>query len=452
MEIERRLREPVDAASLALFRIGFGALMLLAVARFFAHGWIAEYFLTPTHFFKYWGFSWVKPWPGVGMYVHFAVMGLCAAGVMLGYRYRLSVIGFGLTFAYAHLIDKTNYLNHYYLVLCLCGLMACLPLHGMWSLDARRDPSSRRTSLPAWMLWTLRAQVGVVYFFGGVAKLKTDWLVSAEPLGIWLARSAELPLVGPLLADPRAALLMSWAGAAFDLSIVPLLLWRRTRPFGYVAVVVFHLLTAQLFQLGLFPYIMIFGSLLFLPPNWPRKLLGSRAALVPAGPPLAGSRFAFLLLGAYFALQLALPLRHWLYPGNVCWTEQGFRFAWNVMLMEKNGSVEFRVVEPRSGRTFHVSPLRYFTRYQAKMMAPQPDMVLEAAHLVADDFRARGVDSPAVYAEAFASLNGRRMQRLIDPQVDLARETESLANKTWILPMNSSHPSNSLSPLARSFR
>ena len=151
--LRERLLRPVDVAGLALFRIGFGALMLVAVLRFFAHGWIAEYFLQPTHFFSYWGFAWVKPWPGPFMYVHFACMGLCALGIVLGYRYRASVVGFGALFAYAHLIDKTNYLNHYYLVMCLCVLLSCLPLHAHWSLDARRP------SAPAALLHPVRSRV-----------------------------------------------------------------------------------------------------------------------------------------------------------------------------------------------------------------------------------------------------------------------------------------------------
>jgi hypothetical protein len=437
--IRRQLGQPVDAASLAVFRIGFGALMLLAVLRFFWHGWIFEDFLAPSHFFTYWGFEWVRPWPGLGMYVHFALMGACALGVALGYRYRLSVVGFGVLFAYAHLIDKTNYLNHYYLVICLCGLMACLPLHASWSLDARRDPALRRSQLPSYVLWTLRAQFALVYLFGGVAKLKPDWLLGAEPLSIWLARSCDFPVLGGLFAERAVALAMSWAGALFDLSVVPLLLWRRSRPFAYLAVVAFHLLTARLFQLGLFPYIMLFGSLLFLEPGWPRALLArlgwrARSELSAVVPGRVAS-YAWPLLAAYIALQLLLPLRHLLYPGDVCWTEQGFRFSWNVMLMEKDGSVDFRVVEPSTGRTFRVSPLAYFTRYQTKMMAPQPDMVLQAAHVIAADYRARGVVAPAVYVDAFASLNGRPMQRLIDPAVDLAQERDSLAHKPWILPM-----------------
>jgi vitamin K-dependent gamma-carboxylase len=452
MEIRARLQRPVDAAGLAAFRIAFGALLLLATLRSFWKGTIAEYFLVPTYFFKYWGFSWVRPWPGAGMYLHFGLMALCALGITLGYRYRASVLGFTLLFAYAHLIDKTNYLNHYYLVVCVGCLMACLPLAGMWSLDSRREPSVRLGAVPSWMLWLLRAQFGLVYLFGGVAKLNEDWLLRAQPLSLWLGRSSDVPVLGRLFVQPWAPHLMSWAGAAFDLSIVPLLCFRRTRPFAFGAVLVFHLLTARLFPIGLFPYFMLAGSLLFLAPSWPRALLKKRgvepAAEPSPGRPGVSPWLAFGVAG-FMALQLLLPLRHWLYPGELCWTEQGFRFSWNVMLMEKDAAVDFRVVEPHSGRVFHASPRDYFTPYQIAMMSPQPDMVLEAAQLVARDFRARGVKQPAVYADAFASLNGRPMQRLIDPHVDLAREADGLSNKTWILPM---HPTqlSSLDSLARS--
>jgi vitamin K-dependent gamma-carboxylase-like protein len=445
MATRTRLQRPVDIAGLAAFRIGFGALLLVAALRYFAHGWIAEYFLIPRHFFKYWGLDWIRPWPGNGMYAHFGLMALCGLGVMLGYRYRLSIIGYGLLFAYAHLIDKTNYLNHYYLVVCVCGLMACMPLADGWSLDAHRAPRVGRASVPSWMLWALRAQFGLVYVFGGVAKLNGDWLLRAQPLSFWLERNGDLPLLGSLLTLPATAFVMSWAGALFDLSVVPLLLWRRTRAFAFVSLVGFHLLTARLFAIGLFPYFMICGASLFFSPDWPRMLLARLGiATRPGGENSEARRDTGAhegagvgLLALYFAVQLLVPLRHWLYPGDMRWSEQGFRYSWNVMLMEKNGAVDFRVLEPSTGRQFLVSPRDYFTAYQTAMMAPQPDMVLEAARVIAADFRTRGVVEPAVYADAFASLNGRPMQRLLDPRVDLAHEVDGLANKSWILPMTS---------------
>jgi hypothetical protein len=438
MAISRRLTQPVDSASLAAFRIGFGVLLGVLALRYFVHGWIGEYFLQPRHFFTYWGLSFVRPLPGLGMYFVFGLMTVCAVGVTLGYRYRASVVGYALLFVYQHLIDKTNYLNHYYLVACVCALMACLPLARTWSLDARRGASPATDTVPAYALWALRAQFGLVYVFGGLAKLNEDWLLRAQPLGFWLERKSELWLLAGSAGQPWVAFALSWAGALFDLSIVPLLLWRRSRPLAYVAVVSFHLLTAQLFSIGIFPYLMLLGSLLFAEPDWPRRLLARVGVVVARTPQTStppGTRAALPLLGLYFAVQLALPLRHWLYPGDTRWTEQGFRYSWSVMVMEKNGAADFRVVEPSTGRTFHVAPDDYFTPYQVAMMSPQPDMVQEAARIVAEDFRARGVVNPRVFADVFASLNGRPMQRLVDPRVDLASAADGLSPQPWILPL-----------------
>jgi vitamin K-dependent gamma-carboxylase len=398
----------VDGSSLAVVRRLFGVLALIATIRFVATGCISEYYEMPSHFFAYDGFAWIKPWPHPGMYIHFGAMAVLAIAIIANRHTRIATAGFGVLFAYAHLIDKTNYLNHYYLVICLCFVLALLPT------GAR---------IPRWALWAVRAQVGLVYVFGGIAKLKYAWLFEAQPMSIWLSANG--------LDHGWMAFAASWAGMLFDLSIVPLLLWHRSRPFAYLAVVVFHVTTAMLFQLGLFPWIMIGCSLIFLPPDWPNRWLGRPAR--PSPPAARPHRAIGIALAIHFALQLLLPFRHFLYRGDVCWTEQGFRFAWHVMVMEKDGSVVLHVTDPATHRRWDVRPGDYLTRYQTKMMAPQPDMILQLAHIVADDFRARGVAEPIVTVDAFVSLNGRPRARLIDPTVDLARETSTLGNTTWIL-------------------
>jgi hypothetical protein len=317
-------------------------------------------------------------------------------------------------------------------------VLALLPTNTTWSLDARFSPHLARTHVRRWVLWALRAQIGLVYVFAGLAKLKYDWVVEAQPMTIWLSANTDFPILGPLFEHRWVAYLFSYAGIAFDLSIVPLLLWRRSCAFAYVAVVAFHLITARLFHLGMFPWIMMANSLVFLPAGWPRRLIARvrrrSAEIVPDARPLRTTRFVRGALAVYFALQLALPLRHFAYPGDMCWTEQGFRFAWHVMVMEKDGSVLFHVREPATGRRWDVAPGAYLTRYQTKMMAPQPDMILELAHIIADDFAHRGVRDPVVTVDAFVSLNGHRRARLVDPSVDLAREHDGLTNKPWILP------------------
>lgn len=433
LRLRRALGRPVDPASLRAFRGMFGALLLVSVIRFAASGWIAAQYVEPAYHFPYWGFAWVRAWPGVGMYLHFLALAGAALCLALGLRPRLAALACFALFTYAELIDRATYLNHYYLVSVLLLLLACIPIG--------------RTA-PAWALYAVRLQVGLVYFFAGVAKLRADWLLDAQPLRIWLAAHADFPVLGPLFARAEVAYVMSWAGAAFDLGAPFLLLYRRTRPFALLAVLGFHALTGALFPIGMFPWIMSSAALILLPPDWPRRLLrrlrpvpaDSSPAPVPADiSPIPAdsrplSRIGLAALALHFGVQLALPLRHHLYPGDHGWTEEGFRFAWHVMLVEKTGVVTYRVRDPASGRTFVVHPEDALTVQQARQMAFQPDMILSYAHHLAAGFAARGVPDVEVRADAFVAYNGRPSARLIDPNVDLARERDGLAAKPWILP------------------
>ena len=475
---------PVSAQSAAAFRIAFGALALAAVVRFAARGWIDDLYVAPEHHFTYAGLWWVRPWPDWGMQAHFALMGLAAAGVALGYRYRLSVAAFFLLFTYAELLDKTTYLNHYYLVSLLSLLMIFMPLHRAWSLDARRRPPAEGATVPAWVIWTLRAQLGAVYLFAGAAKLNPDWLFHAQPLRIWLSNAApDAPLIGALLRETWTAYAMSWAGAAFDLAIVGWLLWRRSRLWAYAVLAAFHVLTGLLFPaIGMFPWMMIAFALVFLPPDWPRRLLLSKPvrALLPYSrllpsfprrrksearkrlhPPLptrgedaanaAGegtaddgaqrapsplpipswrTRAAAGALALFALAQILIPLRHWAYPGNVRWNEDGYRFSWRVLLTEKHGHVRFRV--RATGEERVVLPEEYLTPLQAERMATQPDMILSTARIIARDYERKGAEAE-VRADAFVAFNGREAARLIDPDADLARIEPGLWPKRFVL-------------------
>lgn len=438
---------PVPAGSAAALRIIFGVIGLIAVIRFAANGWISELYIQPAHHFSYYGFGWVQAWPGWGMYLHFALLGLASLGVALGYRYRLSIIAFFLLFTYVELIDRTTYLNHYYLVSLLAFLMIFLPLGRAASLDARRGPKEESATIPRAALWLLRAQLGLVYVFAGLAKLNPDWLFHAQPLRIWLYNAADIPLIGTFLSEPWAAYAMSWGGAAFDLTIVGFLLWKRSRPFAYAVLVVFHLATWLLFPaIGLFPLIMMGAALIFFEPDWPLRLARwlrrqspasqpSPAAPQVAPRPLPWAVRAAVILGAAFLIvQVVLPLRHLAYPGNVRWNEEGYRFSWRVLVTEKVGLAQFRVTGAATGEERLVYPEEYLTPTQVECMAYQPDMILDTAHLIRDDFTVTGVAPPEVRADVFVSYNSRPAVRLVDPDADLARIHHGPSPKRWLLP------------------
>lgn len=439
-----RLFRPLDIASLVAFRLAFGALMLCAVGRYFAHGWIDQFFVAPRLFFPYPGLAWLAPLPHGGMYLLYALLGALALCVLLGLWYRASAALFCIGFSYAHLIDRTNYLNHYHLVTLLSLLLVFVPAHRAYSLDVWRGTAPRRATAPAWSIWILRFQLGVVYVFGAVAKLNPDWLLTAQPLRIWLGANVDTPIVGALFEQAWVAYAFSYAGLLFDLSIVPLLLWRRTRAAAYGAVVVFHLLTAWLFPIGMFPWIMMLLTPIFFAPDWPRRWRQARSApaALPAAPQWTAARVCGIAAaGLYVLLQIALPARHFAYPGDVHWTESGFRFAWQIMVMEKYGQASFRVSDPDRGDAWSADPRAVLTPLQARMMATQPDMVLSFAHYLAAEARAAGHQRVEVRADVYASLNGRPNQRLIDPDVDLAAVPEWSDRRDWVLPLQPRHTS-----------
>ncbi len=423
-----RLVEPVDGASLAAFRVLFGGLMLIATLRFWAKGWVEALYVAPSMHLTYWGFGWVAPLPEPGMTLVFAALAVASALVMIGLFYRAAIVAFFLLFTYVELIDQAVYLNHYYLVSLLALLMATMPLDRVASLDAWRRPEIAARGLPRWCVWTLRAQLGLVYFFAGVAKLQPDWLVDAQPLTGWLAARDDLPLLGPLLTLPGAAHAMSWGGALFDLSAPFALAHRATRPFAYAAVVGFHLVTGLLFQLGMFPWIMIGLTTIFFAPSWPRRWLGGPRRIDP-GARTRRPRWLAPALAAWFAVQLALPIRHHAYDGDVLFTEEGMRFAWHVMIAEKAGRLELRARE--GDREWLLDPSAELTLTQRRMMATSPDMILRYAHHVRDRYAREG-RRVEVRAECWVALNGRPSRLLIDPDADLAAEPDGLGPRRWL--------------------
>ncbi|MGC4087141.1 MAG: HTTM domain-containing protein [Polyangiaceae bacterium] len=417
-------------ASLAAFRVLFGALMSIAALRFLWRGWVDELLVAPSFHFSYPGFGFVTPGPAWAMHLYYLALALAAAALALGFWHRLSALVFLLGFSYAELIDQAIYLNHYYLVTLLAALVLLLPFGRFFSLDARRQPERRLDSVPRWVLSVMRLQVGVVYVFAGVAKLNHDWLFEAQPLRLWLPARADLPLLGPLLELPQTAYFASWFGALFDLGIVFLLLWRRTRVVAFAIVVLFHASTALLFPIGIFPWLMTISATLFFEPGWPRRLLGRLGSASPTPSPYNPTGLLRPLLAVHCALQLLLPLRQFATREPSAWSYSGFNFAWNVMVAEKAGHVSFRTRDRVSGELGSVAPESFLLRFQALAMAQDPALVRQAARFVAEQARRQGRDV-AVYADAVASLNGRPAQPLIDPDVDLTRELP----ETWIVPL-----------------
>jgi hypothetical protein len=462
-----RLFRPVDISGLVYFRVAFGLVMLAWVAKYWAAGLIDHLYIEPTFHFKYYGFEWVEPLPGDAMYAYFAFLGLCATLMAVGCFYRVAAILFALAFTYLFLIDKALYQNHYYLIVLLGWIMVLLPADRAWSVDAwwrRWEPC--RTA-PAWSLWLVRFQVGVPYFFGGVAKLNSDWL-QGHPMRTALAERSDFPFIGQFLAQEWCLWLFVYGGLLFDLLIVPALLWRRTRPVAFALAVAFHLINATVFNIGVFPWLMIAATVVFFPPDWPRRLArrvepvggwGLRSADSPVGMRSAecGMRNAecgvrnagsgsaetiqatyplvLIAVGVFVLVQLAAPLRHFFSADNPSWTEEGHYFAWHMMLRGKQCGIRYYATNPDTGKTGTVDLRPYLTTFQAARFGRDPRMVHQLARKIAADLREVGVKNVEVRTLALVSLNGRKPQPMIDPRVDLGREPVTWRRPDWIVPL-----------------
>jgi hypothetical protein len=435
-------KRPVSIAPLITFRIVFGLLMFASLLRFVWRGWVDAVYIQPKFHFTYMGFEWVQPFGSTAMYLLFATIILASLFIALGLFYRIATVVFFAGFTYVELIDVTTYLNHYYFISLVAFIMIWLPANRLYSLDVWSKRVIPNNQVPLWTIGIIRFQLFVVYFFAGLAKLNTDWLIHAEPMRTWLPGKSHLPIVGKYMYEEWVFYLFSWFGAAYDLFIAFFLLNRKTRPVAYIFVVIFHVATAIFFPgIGMFPYVMIASSLIFFSGRFHEKLLSLFPFFKKQFAGVATSLYSFpkttvlySAMALYVLLQVLIPCRFLLYPDHLFWNEEGYRFSWRVMLIEKSGAAYFTVKDRSQQQSYEVNNAAYLTPLQEKMMSTQPDMILKYAHFLAAAYKKRGVQYPSVYAEVYVALNGERSRLFIDSTVDLAAQPVSWKHYQWILP------------------
>ncbi len=436
------LEQPVDNTTLVTFRAIFGLLLMIEAGGSILTGWVTEVYVEPQYTFPHMGFGWLKPLPGGGMYLYYAVMAAAGAFVMLGAYFRSALAVFTVMWGCVYFGQTSSYNNHYYLLLLLCFLMLLTPANADFSWDAEKGRVARTSLCPRWCIGIFVAQIAIVYFYASLAKLYPDWL-AAKPVEIWMRARAHYPVLGPLYVVPWFKWLIVYGGILFDGLVVPMLLWRPTRWVAVGLSVFFHLFNSYTFRIGIFPYMGIAFCLLFFPGTplraWLRRSRVGRyfceqghGRSVYSG---GMGRLGHSVLVVFFAIQVVLPVRHFLYPGWSHWTEEGHRMSWHMMLRTKSGTVVMRVVDLATGETQRIYPSDSLSKKQARRIAGRPDMLWRYSRILRDRFEAEG-KQVAVFADSRVSLNGRPSQVFVDPQVDLSRvEWPCFTSLTWIEPL-----------------
>lgn len=342
---------------------------------------LKEYLYDSTSFnFTYPGFAWVQPLPEPWWTGIFVLMGIAALGVTLGMFFRVSAVALFLTYSYIFLSEAAKYNNHYYLMCLLAFLLMLTPADRRFSFQSwqrsRKAKDTPPTRVPFWSIFILRAQLFLVYFFGGIAKINSDWLTGVpmigkgrEVLAFWT------PTLNVPIEPIHVGLFIAWFGLFFDLSIGFLLLARRTRLFACALTAAFHIGNHFLFPIGLFPIMAFSTTLIFCEADWPVRLWNrfrrpmirrpdrgwslSGLSLFPQlgflhGWSDRGSGIAtttsrpissrpispglMIVLACFFVVQISVPFRHLLIEGDANWTEEAQDFSWRMMLRAKDAS------------------------------------------------------------------------------------------------------------------
>jgi len=442
------LSKKTSIAPLVVFRLLFGALAFYGAARFLIKGWVDELYIQPELYFGFYGFEWVKPFAENWMYLPFILMLISSAGILLGWFYRISATVFFLSFTYVELLDKTNYLNHYYFVSLVAFILIWLPANARFSLDTRFKRTTIRKVIPSYYVKILQFQLACVYVFAGIAKLNSDWLFQAEPLFTWLQSHRDMPFFGVLFSQKWTAFAFSWFGCIYDLFIVFFLLNNRTRLVSYFFVIVFHLMTGWLFPIGVFPYVMICLTLIFFSPEFHERIINRLESWFRFQPievkndaVIRSTRNLYFASIVFIIIQIIIPMRYLAYPGNLFWNEEGFRFSWRVMLMHKEGLATFYIHDPKTKGEIEIVNSTYLTKRQEEQMSTQPDMIIQYAHFLKMKFQDTTLQigttkyrvlNPSIHADVFVVLNGRPAQKMIDKSIDLSEKKYNLQHRAWL--------------------
>ena len=421
----------ISVAPLLTLRRAFAVLVLFSTTRFVWNGWVETQVLDPIWTFPFDGFEWLPRPSYAGAWVLFGGMILGGLMLLAGRTAKIGAALFFVCFTYVELLDKSNYLNHYYFVSLVAFMLIWLPT------------SSKTPHVPRLAVTSIRLLLAVVYFYAGLAKINPDWLLRAQPLAMWLPQHSSFPVLGPLFATREVAFVFSWAGAAFDLFAPFALFNDRIRPFFYPVLVMFHVLTWILFPIGVFPWVMIACTTVFFKDEWHVRTWGELpwpSWHVPVvnseSRGVIWSTSQVVLVWFFLGIQLVFPWRSLAYDGSMYWHESGYRFGWRVMLMEKAGWATYYIQNDRGEeREFPVGD--FLTPNQEKMMATQPDLILSTAKHIQQIWNDAKGEHVRVRAEVWASLNGRRSQLMIDPFVDLTTLENGWRQRTFVLSLDS---------------
>lgn len=430
--MQAQLFKPIDNSPLIIFRIFFGLLLAIESFGAIATGWVKRIFIDTEFTFSHIGFEWLQPLPGNGMYFYYAVMGIFGLLIMLGYQYRLSIVGFTILWTGVYLMQKSSYNNHYYLLILIGIIMFFLPANQYASLDAKKNPAIKSLSMPQWCSWIVLLQISIMYFFAAVAKFYPDWLNGTFTRLLFIHH--HFPIVQPVLNHHWFHLFIAYSGIAFDLLIIPLFLNKKTRTIAFISALLFHLFNSVILQIGIFPFFALSFVVFCYPPEAIRKLFfKNKPKLEIEAISYTTKPVLLWFFIPYFIVQLALPIRHLFIPHDVLWTEEGHRLSWRMMLRSRSGDTQFRILDKETQTLIPYDYKKRLSRKQQNFVASTPDGIWQMAQKIKKEFAAKN-QAVEIYVDSKIAINQGIYFPFIDPTVNFATaDWNYFSHNSWIL-------------------
>ena len=427
------LFKAIDNSPLVVFRIFFGFLVTCESFGAILTGWVKRILIDPQVTFSFIGFEWLKPLPGFGMYFYFIAMGVFGLAIMLGYRYRIAIISYTILWAGVYFMQKTAYNNHYYLLLLISFLLIFLPANSYASLDVRQNRIKEENTMPYWISLLFIIQVAIVYVFASKAKFYPDWLDGTFTRNL-LADSTNVIALKKLFLQKWFYLFIAYMGIIFDLLIVPLLLFKKTRMLALLASLTFHLFNAIFLEIGIFPFFALTFALFFYEPETIRSVFLRRKTSIETDNGHSnyyGKKIVYFLIIPYLIIQLLLPLRHHFIEGDVLWTEEGHRLSWRMMLRERNGFIHIRIKDLKTGEESLYDYRKNLTDKQIQNLATKPDFIWQYCQYIKEEFNGKDI---AIFINCKNSINRKEYKTLIDPKFDMAKaKWDYFRHNEWLL-------------------
>ncbi|RWS27648.1 vitamin K-dependent gamma-carboxylase-like protein [Leptotrombidium deliense] len=436
------LMREVSAYNLAIIRIVFGILMIVDTVHERGLASAETRWNDPLRC-RFPLFHSLKPLPFQWMcFVYFCML-TGAFGIVIGYKFKFSSFTYLVGYVYILLLDKSYWNNHSYLFALITFLLMFSDASAVWSIDSYIN--GEREKIKFVNYFVIRFQVSLVYFYAGLKKANSEWIGGHSMYFLsehWVFASFRF-----LLSNGDIDLyVVHWGGFLIDISVGVLLLIDKTRNIGYVFCALFNLMNSRMFSIGMFPYVMLAVLPIYSSPDWPLKfirfLFGRKRSTKQLNTHIAHKNlhitakevFWCALVSIYIVIQLFLPFSHHFTQGYNTWTNGLYGYSWDMMLHNWKVYSKRITLIANDGKTRMNINVDNWTPNDR--WTHHADMLKQLATCVQQRFESKGFNNVQLYFDIWISLNGRFIQRVYDPKVDLVKaEWSPFRKPNWVLPI-----------------